>query len=247
MRQGLDDGHVDAEGLPGAGELAADDAAAQHDRRGGYPVQVERVVAGDDPGAVDLEAGQAAGVGAGGQQDVLALVALAVHLDGRGGGEPPLALDVGDLAGLHQALQTLVQLGDDAVLVVVDAVHVDAGQRRLDAELLALAGQVGDLAGVQQGLGGDAAAVQAGAADLVLLDEDDVQPELRRPERRGITTGATTEDDQVGGGGGCTHRSSSVAVCGPARAGGLVLILPPRERPGPEPRCPCRAASITRR
>ena len=38
---------------------------------------------------------------------------------------------------------------------------------------LALAGVVGDLGGVQQRLGRDAAAVQAGAAELVLLDEGD--------------------------------------------------------------------------
>ncbi len=76
--QGLDDRDVDAEGLPRAGELAADDAAAEHDRRARYAVEGQRVVAGDDLGAVDLDARQAAGVGAGGQQDVLALVALAV-------------------------------------------------------------------------------------------------------------------------------------------------------------------------
>src|SRR3712207_7529095 len=54
VRQGLDDGDVDAERLPGAGELAADDTAAQDDRRGGHAVPVERVVAGDDPCAVDV-------------------------------------------------------------------------------------------------------------------------------------------------------------------------------------------------
>src|SRR3712207_1977414 len=92
--EALDDGHVDAEGLPGAGELAADDAAAEDDRRGRYAVHVQRVVAGDDPRPVDVQAGQRPGVGTGGQQHVLALVALPVDLHGGGGDQTALALDV---------------------------------------------------------------------------------------------------------------------------------------------------------
>src|SRR5215213_2496981 len=106
------------------------------------------------------------------------------------------------------------------------------------AELLALARQVGDLAGVQQRLGGDAAAVQARAADLVLLDENDVQAELGRAERGGVSTGATTEDDEIGGGGGCAHGCSSLQSSASRSSGrGLALILPLRERAGPERRC----------
>src|SRR6185312_9238073 len=180
VRQRLDDRDVDAEGGPRAGELAADDAAAQHDRRRRHAVQPQRVVAGDDLGGVDLDAGQRARVGAGGQQHGPALVGPAAGLHRRRGDQPALALDVGDAAALDQPLQALVETADDAVLVGVDAVHVDAGQRRLDAELLALARLVGDLTAVQERLGGDAAAVQSGATDLVLLDEDDVEPELAR-------------------------------------------------------------------
>ena len=39
----------------------------------GHPVQAQRVLAGDDPLAVHLQAGQAAGLRAGGQHDVRAL------------------------------------------------------------------------------------------------------------------------------------------------------------------------------
>ena len=55
-----------------------------------------------------------------------------------------------------------------------------------DAELLGLAGEVGDLGGVEQGLGGDAADVEAGAAEVALLDEADREAELGRPERTGV-------------------------------------------------------------
>ena len=56
--QRLDDGHLGAERAPDAGELDADHAAAEHDRGGGHAVQRQRVLAGDDPLAVDLQAGQ---------------------------------------------------------------------------------------------------------------------------------------------------------------------------------------------
>ncbi len=123
-----------------------------------------------------------------------ALDALAVHIDGGGGGQPAGALDVRHLAGGDQTLQALVQTGDHAVLVLVDPGDVDALEGGLHTELLALAGLVGDLTGVQQSLGGNATPVQAGAADLVLLDQGDVQAQLRPAQGRGVTTATTAED-----------------------------------------------------
>jgi hypothetical protein len=46
------------EGPPHAGELDADHAAAEDDHRTGHPVQHQRVVRGDHPLAVDLQAGR---------------------------------------------------------------------------------------------------------------------------------------------------------------------------------------------
>src|SRR5450756_1197280 len=57
VRQGLDDRDVRAEGLPDAGELDADHAAAEHHDGPRHVVQLESLVGGDDPTA-DLEAGQ---------------------------------------------------------------------------------------------------------------------------------------------------------------------------------------------
>ena len=197
VRQRLDDGDVGAERLPGAGELAADHAAAEDDRGGGQLVERERVLGGDDPLAVDLEAGQRLHERAGGQHDVLADDPLAVDLDRVRRDELAGALDVRDLGGLDQALQALVEPVDDAVLVGVDARHVDAEQLGLDAELLRLAGLVGDLAGVQQRLRRDAAAVQAGAAELVLLDQRDRQVQLDGAQRGRVTAAAAAENYNV--------------------------------------------------
>ena len=52
-------------------------------------------------------------------------------------------------------------------------------------------------AAVQQRLGRDAAVVQAGSAELALLDESDGQVELSRPERCGVTATATAQDEDV--------------------------------------------------
>ena len=113
------------------------------------------------------------------------------------GDEPALALDELDLVRLDQALQTLVQPVDDAVLVRVDPGHVDALERGPDAEPGALAGVVGDLGRVQQRLGRDAAVVQAGAADLVLLDQRDRHAELGGAEGAGVAAAAAAEDHDV--------------------------------------------------
>ena len=176
------------------------------DHRGGHPVELERVVADEHPGAVDLEAGQRLGRRAGRQHDVPARVRRVADLHRGGGDEPALALDELDAAALHQALQALVEPGDDALLVLADAGHVDALERRPHAELLALPGEVGDLAGVQQRLGRDAAAVQAGAAELLLLDQHDAHAELCRTQRAGVATAAAAQDDEVDV--GLSHRGS---------------------------------------
>lgn len=123
-----------------------------------------------------------------------ALDALAVHVDRGGRREPALTLDVVHLARGDQTLQTLVQARDHVVLVLVDGRHVDALEGGLHTELLGLAGTVGDLAGVQQCLRRDTAVVQAGAADLALLDQCDVQAQLSPAQGRGITAAATAED-----------------------------------------------------
>ena len=80
----LDDGDLGAEGAPDARELHADDPAPEDDDRRRHPVEAQRLLGGDDALAVDLEAGQAARVGAGGQDEVLAGVRVAPTVTWRG-------------------------------------------------------------------------------------------------------------------------------------------------------------------
>ena len=195
-RQRLDDGDLGAERRPDGGELDADDAAAEHDRLLRDPLQAQRLGGGDDP-ALDRQAGQRPGVGTGGQDDVLADVAVAADHDGVRADELALTLDGGDAAGLDQAGQALVQPVDDAVLVLEQRRHVDAVEAWSSRRWTALAGLVGDLGGVQQGLGRDAAPVQAGPADLVLLDQHDRRTQLGGADGGGVTAGPPAENHQV--------------------------------------------------
>ena len=108
-----------------------------------------------------------------------------------------LAGDVRDAGGLDETLQALVETADHAVLVRVDLRHVDAVERRLDAERLALTGGVGDLGGVQERLGRDAAVVQARAADLALLHQCDGLAELRGAQGTCVAAAASAQDHDV--------------------------------------------------
>jgi hypothetical protein len=118
-------------------------------------------------------------------------------LDDAGARERAVPLDDGDLPGGDQPLQALVQAGDHRVLVGEHRRHVDAVQRRADAELSAVRGGVGHLGRMQERLGGYAANVQAGAADLALFDKGDAQAQLCSPERGGIAAAAPAEHDDV--------------------------------------------------
>ena len=87
---------------------------------------VEGFVGGDDL-AADFQARQGAGVRAGREDNVLALVRGAIHDDGVGALKLALTLDDGDaLLALDQTLQALELAGNDAVLVSVDSRDVDA-------------------------------------------------------------------------------------------------------------------------
>src|SRR5690606_14363122 len=88
-------------------------------------------------------------------------------------------------------------LGDDALAVRADPRRVDRleGGRHSDGSRGPHV--VGDLCRVQQRLGGYAPAMQAGAADLVLLDERDLLAELAGPQRSGVAAAAAAEDHDV--------------------------------------------------
>ena len=83
------------------------------------------------------------------------------------------------------------------VFVGVDPAHLDALEPGPHAERFGLVRVIGDLRRVQQRLGGNAAPVQAGPADLVPLDERCPHAEFGRPERACVAAAAAAENDDV--------------------------------------------------
>lgn len=145
-----DDGDLGAEAAPHAGELAADDLAADIDDRGRHAVQAQRVLGGEHagspstsvPGRVRLYEPVA-------RTTERPVEAVPSTVTSRGPVRRPApSMTVMRAAGADQAGEALEQAADHAVLVGEHAGHVDALERGADAELRGLAEGVGDLGGV---------------------------------------------------------------------------------------------------
>ena len=185
LRQPLEDRDLGAEVGERRGELAADGAAADDDHPLGHVVEVEHLVARHDRAAA-LEVGDHPGHRAGGQDDVGAgdLGGRAVGRRDRDdvvGAEAADAVEHRDLAALAHRGDAADETVDDLLLAGLGDGEVDGRRAGLDAEV----GGVGDVAvhgrRLEERLGRDAAAVEAGAAEGVHLDHRDVDA---RPTRR---------------------------------------------------------------
>src|SRR5262249_48307548 len=130
-RQQLDQRHLTAEAIEDRRELDADRAAA-HDRdRLGHDRQVNRLVAGDDAGAIDGDPGHAARARSGGDDDLprgvlLRRAAVDGDLDGALADQASGALDPLDLVLLEQQLDAAGEALDDLVLAGVDLREIEA-------------------------------------------------------------------------------------------------------------------------
>ena len=201
LGQRLEHRDLAAEVVEHRGELAADGAAADDGHPLRHLAELEHLVGGEDR-ATDVEAGDGPRHRARRQDHRVAVElggAAVGEVDGDAaiGAEPAGAGEHRDLAVLQQTRQALEQRLDHAVLASHGRGHVDRGIAGLDAELLGPAHRPDHVARLEQGLGRDAATVEAGATDLVLLDEGDVQACGRAVEGGGVATGTTTDDDDV--------------------------------------------------
>ena len=161
---------------------------------------MNRLVAEDDLLAIDLDAGHAARRRSGRDDDffgrgqrLLAAVGQR-HLDAESAGEPRGALDPVDLVLLEQHLDAAGQARDHLVLARVHGGHVDPDGGAVDAGQAPFLRRLRDFQRVrvfEQSLGGNAAPNQAGAAErLLLLDDRDLEAQLRGANRGDISTGA---------------------------------------------------------
>ena len=98
----------------------------------------------------------------------------------------------------QQAGHAAGQLFGDVVLMGDDLGEVDGDARHLHADLTALVLDLGyQLGAVEQALGGDAAYIQAGAAQILLFHQGHFCPQLRGADRRHIAAGAAADHQYI--------------------------------------------------
>ena len=201
---GLHHGDLRAEGCIGAGQLQPDDAAAYDHHGRGQLVQRQRA-GGVDAVGIFLQTGdRRLGIdGAGSHDDgigghaLLAAVGLG-DLKLLFAGELGGAVHLLDLVQLQQTGYAAGQLLADGVLVGDDLGEVDLHTLDLYADILALGPDLlHQLGGVQQALGGDAAHVQAGAAQILLFNNGHVRAQLCGTDGRHISAGAAADNNDL--------------------------------------------------
>ena len=203
-RQQFDNRHLAAEAAEDRRELHADGAAAQDHDRFGHFLQVDGFVAGDDARAIDRDPRNAPRRRSGRDDDFLAreqrLGVAFEHVDAALSRQARRALDPVDLVLLEQELDALGQAADDPVLPLLHLRHVDRDRGLADGNppFLRVLDDLQRVRVLEQGLGGNAPPQQAGAAErLLLLDDGDLQAELRGADGGHVPAGARADDDDV--------------------------------------------------
>ncbi len=157
------------------------------------------------PSRLQPDLRQGAGAGADGQHDRPGLhrarLAVLQGDDDLGGALPLLqlrvALDDLDLVLLHQETDALIQLLGHTPRPGDDGLEVKAHLVGAQAVVLQVAQALVLLARLQQRLGGDAAPVQADAAEVLALDDGDLLAQLAGPDRGHIAARSRTDDDEI--------------------------------------------------
>ena len=97
----------------------------------------------------------------------------------------------------EQELDAAEELSHDLITPATGDRVIETDRRRGDTKRLGVLQLVEQCRALQQRLCGDASAMQARAAHLVLFDERDAKPQLRCSERRRVASHASTENRDV--------------------------------------------------
>ena len=216
----LDHQDLGAEPPPDRAELETDHPGAHDEKFPGHLVEHERAGRGHDALLVDLDALEARNVRAGGDDDGfrfqrLGLAVGGFHLDLAGRHDAADALNAIDLVLLEEIGDALDVAVDAFVLELHHGGEVERGLADLDAHAGELMpGLFKQFGGVQQRLRRNAADVEAGAAEgLVLLDHRDLHAELRRADGADVAAGTGADDDEVVGHGDLWKLKLASASC----------------------------------
>jgi hypothetical protein len=206
----LEHRHFRAQALPHAAQLQADDAGADDAQTLRHRSQIERASVVDDVFAVERHAFQLDRYRAGRDDDVRARdlrgrAVLSRDLHRAVRQQLAEAVIRRDLVGLEQLHDAARELLHDLVLAADHRSDIDRRLLRRDAVVLERMFQVVELlGGIQQRLGGDAADVEAGAAQGGLAVLADVAVDAGRLQAKlggadgGVVAGrAGTDDDDV--------------------------------------------------
>jgi hypothetical protein len=125
-----------------------------------------------------------------------------------GSGQPSLAFDHRHLVLLQQELDAGGELPRHLARAIDDLLQIEAHLLGRESVIAQMVQEMGDLGAAQQGLGRNAAPVQADAAQLVALDHRRLHAELGRPDRGDIAAGTRAQHDEIEGFLGHDVRSS---------------------------------------
>src|SRR6185436_9159340 len=232
-RRHLDDRHARAEAPEHLGELEADVAPADHDQVLRHEVDVHQRLVGEVGDFVDPFQLRHQRPAADVEEDFFGLKDVPVDLNRGSVLEARMTLDhARALQPAHPLLQGAARTGDDLVLARFDPLHIHSGFST--HRYAVLGGSLGKARGVgarHHGLGGRAAIVHAGAAELVALDHGDFHPGAReaRGERRPGLAGADDDGVEAGSHIGELSRIARIPITATKN------IFPPVKRAGVPP------------
>ncbi len=209
-RQGFEDGGLGAEARPDAAQLHADDASADDAEGARHFGEFQGAPGIDDAVLVDRRDLQVDRLGAGGDDDVFGAVGLFLAVvrlvaDLAAAEQLAEAEQAGDLVALEQHLDAAgvglahrVAARLHFLQVQLDLAYADAVHGEL------VLGAVVQLGRFEQGLGGDAAGIEAGAAEGLravgvdpAVDAQRLHAQLGSADRRGVAAGTAADDDDV--------------------------------------------------
>ena len=211
----LEHGHARAEAPVHLGELEADVAAADDQQVLGQEVDrhhrgvVEHRHVGDAfPGRQDRAAADV-------DEDLRRLQDRAVDLDRVRADEAGMAPDQAQvLRPADPLVEAFDRLADHRVLARLHRLHVDAHRPGIHPPVGGAPGDVGGAGARDQGLGRDAAVVDAGAAEVLALDERGLHARFGQAHRERRCGLAAADHDRVVG---SAHRGTPRAVGRPGR------------------------------
>src|SRR5690606_26382487 len=210
----FDNGDFRADAAPDGAQFKANDAGADDNQFLRHLLQRKRAGGADDAFFVDVDVRERRWLAAGGDDDVFGFERLlgtvrAGHFNAAFAGDGAETFDVIDLVLLHQELDAFGEAVDGVVLLLQHLRQIEFDAADLHAHRRERLGRRFEiLAGVQQRLRGNAADIEAGAAELAAgFDDRGLEAELAGADGAIVATGAAANDNEI-----VRHESSGDVV-----------------------------------